>query len=296
MYAYTCGDIYILNVNKVVNIGEYVSEEEVLAAINELNENKSPGNDGISAEFYKTFKLILTPLLCMVYNTLLLRGELPESFRAGIVTLMYKNKGDLDNLKNWRPISLLNVDYKIFTKIFKNRLKKNATQIINNLQSCGPGDRSIINNALNLKTIQEYVINENQKALFIAIDQEKAFDRIEHNYLITVLRKFQFPDLFLKFVTLINTNIFSNVLINGKFSNKIQIQRSVRQGCPLSMYLYSLALEPLVDKIKNNIHIEGIKIPNYEPIVKTVQHADDTTAIVTTETSYIYLKKDLNFF
>ena len=156
----------------------------------------------------------------MVYNTLLLRKELPESFRAGIVTLMYKNKGDLDNLKNWRSISLLNVDYKIFTNNFKNRLKNYATQIINNLQSCGPGNKSIINNALNLKTIQEYVINENHKALFIAIDQEKVFDRIEHNYLVTVLKKIQFPDLFLRFITLINTNIFSNILVNGKFSNK----------------------------------------------------------------------------
>ena len=168
------------------------------------------------------------------------------------MTLMYKNKGVLDNLQNWRPIPLLKVDYKIFTTIFKNRLKNNATQIINNLQSCGPGNRSIINNAFNLKTIQEYVINENQKALFIAIEQEKAFDRIEHNYSVTVLKKFQFPDLFVRFITLINTNIFSNILLNGKFSNKIQIQRSVRQG--FSMYLYSLALEPLIDKIKKPAH------------------------------------------
>ena len=221
---------------------------------------------------------------------------MPETFKTGIITIMYKNKGNTEDLKNWRPISLLNVDYKIFTKIFKNRLKQNANLLINNLQSCAPGERSILDNALNLNAIQEYAKSENIKTLFIAIDQEKAFDRLEHNYIISVFKKYKFPNLFIKFLQLINLNTYSYIQVNGMLSNKINIKRSVRQGCPISMYLYAFALEPLVQKIENNKHIIGINIPNYEKQIKTIQHADDTTVILRTESSFVYLKNELNHF
>ena len=83
----------------------------------------------------------------------------------------------------------MNIDYKILTKILTNRLKYDANILINSLQSCGPGSGSIINNALNLKTLIDYIENENQNGAIISLDQEKAFDRIEHNYLLKVLEK-----------------------------------------------------------------------------------------------------------
>ena len=77
--------------------------------------------------------------------------------KMGIITLIYKNKGNIDDLKNWRPITLFNIDYKILTKILTNRIKNIETNIINNLQSAGIKNKSIINNALNLKTIIDYI-------------------------------------------------------------------------------------------------------------------------------------------
>ena len=171
------------------NIGDFITESEVEFAINKLNDNKSPGYDGITAEFYKTFSSSLKSILANVYNNIYLNQELSDSMKIGIITLIYKNKGLNTDLKNWRPISLLNIDYKILTKILTNRLKNDANLLINSLQSCGPRSRSIINNALNLKTLIDYIENENQNGAIISIDQEKAFDRIEHNYLLKVLEK-----------------------------------------------------------------------------------------------------------
>ena len=107
--------------NEILN--DYISEQEISFASKNLNENKSPGQDGLTNEFYKTFNDQLTPILCEVYNYILMKGELPESMKTGIITPIYKNKGCTENLKNWRPITLLNTDCKILTKLLTNRLK-----------------------------------------------------------------------------------------------------------------------------------------------------------------------------
>lgn len=275
-------------------LNEYINEEEITIAIKQLNNDKSPGGDGITAEFYKTFEIKLTPILCELYNNILLKNELTETMKTGIITLIYKNKGNIDDLKNWRPITLLNIDYKILTKILTNRIKNIETNIINNLQSAGIKNKSIINNALNLKSIIDYIEDKDDKGLLISIDQEKAFDRVEHNYLIKVLKKYNFPKNFINFIKIINYDIKSKVQVNGSFTKEIKIKRSVRQGCPLSMLLYVLSLEPLTYLINNNKNIEGIKIPNYDKEIKTIQHADDTNIFVKTQKSYNELKIELS--
>ena len=254
------------NPNKINEIekqelNEYINEEEIIIAIKQLNNNKSPGEDGITAEFYKNFEIKLTPILCELYNNILFKNELSETMKMGIITLIYKNKGNIDYLKNWRPITLLNIDYKILTKILTNRIKNIETDIINNLQSAGIKNKSIINNALNLKTIIDYIEEKDDKGILISIDQEKAFDRVEHNYLIKVLQKYNFPENFIKFIKIIIYDIKSKVLVNGSFTKEINIKRSVRQGCPLSMLLYVLSLEPLTYFINNSKNI--IEINKY---------------------------------
>ena len=283
-----------INENEKQELNEFINEDEIIIAIKQLNNDKSPGEDGLTAEFYKMFEIKLTPILCELYNNILLKNELSNTMKMGIITLIYKNKGNIDDLKNWRPITLLNIDYKILTKILTNRIKNIETNIINNLQSAGIKNKSIINNALNLKTIIDYIEEKEDKGLIISIDQEKAFDRVEHNYLIKVLQKYNFPENFIKFIKTINFDIKSKVLVNGSFTKEININRSVRQGCPLSMLLYVLSLEPLSYYINNNKNIIGIKIPNYEKEIKTIQHADDTNILIKTQNSYNELKKELN--
>ena len=134
------------------------------------------------------------PILTELYNNSFLQNNLPKEFKQCIITLIFKNKGSRDEIKNWRPISLLNLDYKILTKVLTMRLKNNISTILNNFQSCGH-NKSIINNALNLKSIISYIRQNDQKYAIIALDQEKAFDRIEHNFLKIVFEKIDFPPI-----------------------------------------------------------------------------------------------------
>ena len=175
-------------------MNQLINNDEILNAIQQLNNNKSPGLDGLTAEFYKIFRYDIVDNLNEIFNNILLMKYIPESMTLGVITLIYKNKGEFDNLKNWRPITLCNLDYKILTKILTNRLKQINTNIINNLQTSGLMNKSIINNALNIENIINYIEENEEEALIISLDQEKAFDRVEHKYLFKVLEKYNFPN------------------------------------------------------------------------------------------------------
>ena len=229
------------NPNKITeeekeNLNDFESNKEILDAIQQMNTNKSPGEDGLSAEFYKTFKFELYDYLNELYNNILLMKTVPESMSLVVITLIYKNKGNLDNLKIWRPITLLNLDYKILTTILTNRLKLLNTNIINNLQTSGLLSKSIINDALNIENLINFIEENDEEAIIISLDQEKAFNRVEHNYLFKILEKFNFPDNFINFIKIIYKNIKSKIQINGTFTETFDIERSVRQGCPLSIF------------------------------------------------------------
>ena len=99
------------------------TEHETIHAINKLKADKSPGEDGLTGEFYKSFKDVIIKPLTEIINSIWIQGNQPPSHKNALIKLLYK-KEDHRKLKNWRPISLLNIDYKIYTKILTERLKK----------------------------------------------------------------------------------------------------------------------------------------------------------------------------
>ena len=107
-----------------------------------------------------------------------------------------------------------------------------------------------------------------------------------------VLKKFNFPENFIKWFNILYTDIESKILVNGTFTDTFKIKRSVRQGCSLSMFLYALGLEPLIFKINSNPNIQGIKLPNNSKETKSLQHADDTIVIIKNKKSYTALNTE----
>jgi ABC-type enterochelin transport system substrate-binding protein len=120
--------------------------------------------------------------------------------RQGLITLIYKNKGNHTDLKNWRPISLLNIDYKILSKIVTNRIKQTLGNIINKQQTCGEKGRNISNNILSIKSILDYMDQKNIDGALVLIDMEKTFDRVETNFVIKILEKFGFGASLIKWI------------------------------------------------------------------------------------------------
>ena len=172
-------------------------------------------------------------------------------------------------------------------KLNQKKKKSTLNDIIDPFQSSGCKNRNIINNALNLNSILSYAKQNNKPVSLISLDNEKAFDRVERNFILKTLQKFNFPPNFIQWFNIIYFYTTSKILVNGTFTNPVQITRGVRQGCPLSMLFYILSLEPLLFKVNFNIFIKGISIPNIKKEIKIIAHADDTTAILTSALSYI---------
>ena len=175
-------------------------------AIEQTENEKFPGVDGILMEFYKTFYDLLETNLLTLYNNILFEEkEITNTMHQAIVTLIPK-KGHTNKLKYWRPISLLCNDYKILTKILANILKTILPDIISNEQTCSIPTRTIFNNIFLIRDLIKINKEKNTNFYILQIDQEKEFDNIDHDFLNKTLKQLGFSKLFLKFTQILYKN------------------------------------------------------------------------------------------
>lgn len=259
--------------NNIDVMDKELTEEELLKVIKSLPNNKTPGEDGLPAEFYKLFWINIKSLLLASYRFSLQQGSLSITQRRGVLCLIPK-KSDPLKLKNWRPISLLNQDYKILTKAIAERLKPSLHEIINHNQSGFLKGRYIGQNIVNILDVLYYTEQNEIPGVLISIDFEKAFDKLEWSFIYKCLTYFQFPEKIKFWISTLYNNIQSCVTNNGWQSDYFTLQRGVRQGCPLSPYLFILCSEILALQIRENNNIHGICIGN--KTYKVNQYADDT--------------------
>ncbi|KAI8478581.1 hypothetical protein Bbelb_436790 [Branchiostoma belcheri] len=264
-----------------------LSSEELLSAIKGMANNKTPGSDGLPKEFYYKFWDLVGPDILEVFNEGLGDGLLTVSQRQGIITLLDKAGDPLDPA-NKRPISLLNVDYKILAKALANRLKRVISLVVNADQSCGIPGRSITDSVCLLRDIAAYANDKDLPCVFLALDQEKAFDRVDHEFMVSILEKLGFGPVFKSWIATLYNGASSNVLVNGNLSASIPVERGVRQGCPLSPLLYVLCIEPLAAAIRVDPHIKGVHLPGGAgKETKIVQYADDNTIVLSDDESIV---------
>ena len=247
--------------------------------------NKSPGNDGLSSSFYLKFFDILGEKLTKIINLAFEQNSLSNSQKLSYITLICKDKSQSDDMKFYRPISLLNIDYKIISKILSQRLSNILPKIIGIDQTCAVKGRSIFDNLHLIRNVIDYVEQKNLTASFICLDQEKAFDRVSWSYMYDTLASFGFHEHFIRWVKLLYTDISSSVIVNNFISPCFPIQRGVRQGCSLSPLLYVLCMEPFANKIRNLDDIKGLKLPGSKLELKVSLYADDGTGIFTSDAS-----------
>ena len=183
------------------------------------------------------------------------------------LTLLKKSGKDRALLENWRPISLVNVDTKIMSKVIAARVKKVLPSIIHYNQTGYVKDRFIGEAIRSIFDIIDFTAKENIPRLLLFIDFQKSFDSVEWEFLIGSLKKSDFGQDFLQWVKTFYNNIQSCVINNG------ELERGVRQGDPLSPYLFIIAVETLAIAIRQKEIIKGITIGNEE--TKLLQFADD---------------------
>ena len=255
-----------------------LTQKECLEALKKMEPDKTPGTDGLPAEFYKVFWKDISFFLISALNYAFDSGCLSVTQRRGVIKLIPKKDAELYFIKNWRPITLLNTDYKIAAKSIANRIKLVLPNLINHDQTGFLKGRFIGENIRLIDSIIQYATERNIPGLLLFIDFEKAFDSLEWPFIHDTLRSYGFGASLINWVKTLYSHSESCILNNGWASNFFEIQRGVRQGCPLSPYLFMLSAEVLATAIRKNTSIKGISVNDVE--IKLSQYADDTTLIL----------------
>ena len=248
---------------------------EIGQALKDLPNDKTPGNDGFSTNFYKFFWPNIKDLLFKSIKYSFHSGLLSLDQRRGIINIIPKEGKDLRYLRHWRPVRILNTDYKILTKALANRLQKVLPKLINPDQVGYIKGRYIGQNIRIINDIQNSAAISKLPGYIVLVDFEKAFDSVEWCFLIECLKSYNFGNNFIKWMKIFYNNIQSCVGNNGFYSSYFNLTRGIRQGCPISALLFILVAETLAIKIRQEKSLRGIKINNVE--IKLCQLADDTT-------------------
>ena len=217
------------------------------------------------------------------------------SCTRAVLSLLPK-KGDLGQLKNWRPVSLLCTDYKILSKCLSNRLKKYMDAVIHANQTyCVPG-RTIMDNLFLIRDIIDLSKMQNLDLGLLSIDQEKAFDKVDHNYLFKTLEAFGVGTGFVSWVKLLYSGASVVLKVGGGLSCPVRASRGIRQGCPLSGQLYSFAMEPLLHQLRKGLagfRYQGVR---EQSVVALSAYADDLTVVVSRQGDVECLTRSLALF
>ena len=239
-----------------------LSKEELLSALKAFKENKTPGEDGFTKEFYETFFDLIGDHLLESYNEAFDKGKISISQRRGIISLIPKGENYLVELTNWRPITLLNVDYKILARAFAKRIELKLPNLIHSDQTGFVKGRFIGQNVRLLNDIMEYTELNKIPGIMVLIDFEKAFDTLEWHFLQNTLKHFNFGPNLRNWISVMYSDVESGIINGGYVTNYFKVSRGVRQGCPLSPILFILSAELLAQKIRQSSKSKGIKLPN----------------------------------
>jgi hypothetical protein len=257
-----------------------ITKEEVRFALFQMHPDKSPGPDGFNPAFYQNFWDMCGDDVFIAVEDWLGRGYFPSSLNETNICLIPKNDNP-SSMKDFRPISLCNVLYKVVSKLLANRLKGVLNKFISEEQSAFVEGRSIIDNALIAIEIIHCLKRRTKGTkgeLALKIDFSKAYDKVEWSYLKGVLVRMGFSDTWIKWMMLCVSSVNYSALLNFENVGPIHPGRGLRQGDPLSPYLFILVTEgltALIHKAVDRGDLHGIKICRGAPVVSHLLFADD---------------------
>ncbi|KAM9999677.1 hypothetical protein ACTFIZ_008128 [Dictyostelium cf. discoideum] len=275
--------------NTIISINKPIEEDEIRICVEKLQEGKAPGKDGLIPTFYKNHLNQIMPILIKLFNHFW-NNEIPTEFKQGIIIIIFKNKGDPNHLDNYRPITLLNVDYKIYSKIINNRIIKFLEKVISPYQTGFVPNRLLHDNIVTLNTSIERInreiqINPNLSPIITFYDFEKAFDSISHMAILRTLAHLELPFKLIMTVMNMLKNSETSLYINNQLSESFISKRGTKQGDPISPTIFALVVECMATAIIEERTIKGIGNER----TKILQFADDTSTLASNFTDHMIM-------
>ncbi|GBG80831.1 hypothetical protein CBR_g31387 [Chara braunii] len=258
-----------------------LSKEEIWAAMEQMENEKTPGVDGLPKEFWETFWPQMASDLMDYYNSVWETGNMGEVVGKGVLTLLHK-KGDMMDIRNYRPITLLTVVYKMLAKALANRLIPVLDQIIHPTQTGFVKSRRIQDNILLVNELLKLTRQDKQNLAVVFIDFEKAYDHVDWLFLDRCMEKMNIGPVFRRWTEILHHNATTCVQINGSLAPAFPLQRSVRQGDPLAPFLFIIVMEALAANLRANKNLRKLQISAIpeEAIPVCSMFADDLTLMV----------------
>lgn len=216
--------------------GLEVVESEVLAVLKKARPTQA-GIDGLKVILYRAAAESFAPLLAQVFSAIGALNRLPRSFHAGVIIPIHKG-GDRTLASEYRPITLLNTDYRLLAALLGTRLKPHMGLVIDPVQTAFISGRSIGENIMSLQLLPQALAAAGRSGLIVFCDFKKAFDTVDRAFLLKVMRALGASDALLQWVRLFLTDTLARALVMGQLSSSAVFNAGVRQGCPLSPLLY----------------------------------------------------------
>ena len=267
-----------------------VMEWEVRHAIKHSQPGKAPGLDGLPVELYRRCMGVCAPLLARLFTAMGTTGSAPRGFNDGVIVVFHKS-GPRSEPANYRPITLLNTDYRVLAKLLAIRLRPVQGAVIEPEQTAFLPRRLIGDNIMLLQLLP-HALPASSMAACVFLDFKKAYDTISRPFLFSLLEQAGLGGGFLAWVKLLLQTTKSCACVNGYTSGMVRLAAGVRQGCPLAPQLYLFVAQALLSYLK----ARGYGVMVGARRITATQFADDAQVFLESYNQLSGLIQDMDTF
>ncbi|GJS31327.1 RNA-directed DNA polymerase, eukaryota [Tanacetum coccineum] len=271
----------VLSEKDRLHIEREVSNDEVKNAVWECGMDKSPGPDGFTFGFYRKYWDLIKGDVINAVRFFFTHNDIPLGCNSSFITLIPKNI-NAKLVKEFRPISLIGSFYKIVAKILAIRLASVIKDLVNEVQSAFIADRQILDGPFLLNEVIQWCNSKKKQMLIFKVDFEKAYDSVRWDYLDEILRKFGFGDKWCKWIQCCLKSSKGSILVNGSPTKEFDFGRGLKQGDPLSSFLFLLVMESLhlsFSQVVKAGMFQGMSIGDGSVILSHLFYADDAVFV-----------------
>ncbi|KAJ0780983.1 putative RNA-directed DNA polymerase [Helianthus annuus] len=277
----TCPNLAQISESEAGMLEAPFTVEEIKTAIWECDGDKAPGPDGFNFKFIKRCWSGFRADFVNLFNKFYTEESINQCCTSSFIALIPKVK-DPSSPQNFRPISLIGVVNKVISKVLVNRLKGVLGNLVSEQQSAFLAGRNIMDGPLILNEMFGWLKKEKRKGMFFKVDINKAYDSVNWAFLNSIMDQMKFPRRWRSWVMATLQSARASVLVNGSPTREFECSRGLRQGDPLSPFLFVIVMEALTGIMKKATKVglfNGIKLSSEGMSLSHLLYADDAIFI-----------------